>query len=111
MNPVPPNRNTIIGKSAQAPQRMWRKERWATWASYQVIWLCLNQATAPLPEDVYEVCNMGTPPGLGEHFSTDSAQRLIGQVMAWNGEIDLMRNLLDRMQQEMKNMIDVLGRI
>ncbi|XP_073455541.1 transmembrane protein 255A isoform X3 [Aquarana catesbeiana] len=49
MNPVPPNRNTILGKSAQAPLRMWRKERWLTWAPHQVIWLCLNQATAPPP--------------------------------------------------------------
>ncbi|XP_077309886.1 uncharacterized protein LOC143929782 [Lithobates pipiens] len=46
-----------------------------------------------------------------EAFTTDSAQRLIGQIMAWNGEIDAMRNRLNAMQQEMKNMIDILGRI
>ncbi|PIO30617.1 hypothetical protein AB205_0146800 [Aquarana catesbeiana] len=59
---------------------------------------------------------MCTPPGdvlvvEGEAFSSDSAQRLIGQIMAWNGEIDEMRNCLDIMQQEMKNMIDVLGNL
>ncbi|PIO09494.1 hypothetical protein AB205_0032200 [Aquarana catesbeiana] len=71
----------------------------------------LESSNSATPKDVYEVRDMGTPPGLGEPVSTDSAQRLIGQIMAWNGEIDLMRNRLDRMQQEMKNMIDVLGRV
>ncbi|PIO10438.1 hypothetical protein AB205_0163980, partial [Aquarana catesbeiana] len=76
--------------------------------------------------EVEEVCNISTPPrevlvveGQEEEpFSTDSAQRLIGQIMLWNGQIDrmhdpidIMRNRLDTMQQEMKNMIDVLGRI
>ncbi|PIO32049.1 hypothetical protein AB205_0148750 [Aquarana catesbeiana] len=77
---------------------------------------------------VEEVGDMGTPPGdvlvveEGEPFTTDIAQRLIGQIMAWNGDIDAMRNAmyntiatmrnrLDNMQQEMKNMINVLGRI
>ncbi|XP_077305963.1 taste receptor type 2 member 41-like [Lithobates pipiens] len=46
-----------------------------------------------------------------ETFTTDSAQRLIGQIMAWNGEIDAMRNCLNIMQQEMKKMIDILGRM
>ncbi|PIO29523.1 hypothetical protein AB205_0074730, partial [Aquarana catesbeiana] len=74
-------------------------------------------------EEVGEIC---TPPSdvlvvegqAAEPFSTDSAQRLIGQIMVWNGQIDRMReqidsmrNRLDSMQQEMKNMIDVLGRI
>ncbi|PIO11860.1 hypothetical protein AB205_0088520 [Aquarana catesbeiana] len=76
--------------------------------------------------EVEEVCNICTPPSdvlvvegqAAEPFSTDSAQRLIGQIMMWNGQIDRMcdqtdsmRNRLDSMQQEMKNMIDVLGRI
>ncbi|PIO11306.1 hypothetical protein AB205_0185030, partial [Aquarana catesbeiana] len=83
------------------------------------------------PEDleegkVEEVCEICTPPSdvlvvegqAADPFSTDSAQRLIGQIMVWNGQIDAMhnqidsmRNRLDSMQQEMKNMIDVLGRI
>ncbi|PIO40731.1 hypothetical protein AB205_0094180, partial [Aquarana catesbeiana] len=69
--------------------------------------------------EVEEVCDISTPPSdvlvvegqAAEPFSTDSAQRLIGQIMVWNGQIDRMRNRLDSMQQEMKNMIDVLGRI
>ncbi|PIO30006.1 hypothetical protein AB205_0014190, partial [Aquarana catesbeiana] len=75
---------------------------------------------------VEEVCKLSTPPSellvvegqAAEPFSTDSAQRLIGQIMLWNGQIDQMRDQihsmklrLDSMQQEMKNMIDVLGRI
>ncbi|PIO09877.1 hypothetical protein AB205_0082600 [Aquarana catesbeiana] len=61
------------------------------------------------PQEVGDMC---TPPRHVEPFSTDSAQRLIGQIMAcWNGDIDAMRNWLDSTQQEMKNMIDVLGRI
>ncbi|PIO12380.1 hypothetical protein AB205_0106980, partial [Aquarana catesbeiana] len=76
--------------------------------------------------EVEEVCKLSTPPSevlvvegqAAEPFSTDSAQRLIGQIMLWNGQIDRMRDQidsmkmrLDTMQQEMKNMIDVLGRI
>ncbi|PIO15561.1 hypothetical protein AB205_0123090, partial [Aquarana catesbeiana] len=69
--------------------------------------------------EVEEVCDISTPPSdvlvvegqAAEPFSTDSAQRLIGQIMVWNGQNDSMRNLLDSMQQDMKNMIDILGRI
>ncbi|PIO09419.1 hypothetical protein AB205_0144350, partial [Aquarana catesbeiana] len=69
--------------------------------------------------EVEEVCKISTPASDGlvvegqavEPCTTDSAQRLIGQIMVWNAQIDSMRNRLDTMQQEMKNMIDVLGRI
>ncbi|PIO12142.1 hypothetical protein AB205_0079500 [Aquarana catesbeiana] len=69
--------------------------------------------------EVEEVCKISTSASdvlvvegqAAEPFSTDSAQRLIGQIMVWNGQIDSMRNWLDTMRQEMKNMIDVLGRI
>ncbi|PIO15369.1 hypothetical protein AB205_0117060, partial [Aquarana catesbeiana] len=72
--------------------------------------------------EVEEVCDVSTPSEVlvvegqaAEPFSTDSAQRLIGQIMLWNGQmrdqIDSMKIRLDTMQQEMKNMIDVLGRI
>ncbi|XP_077306306.1 uncharacterized protein LOC143925725 [Lithobates pipiens] len=73
--------------------------------------------------EVEEVGEMGTPPGdvlVVERapFSSDSAHRLIGQIMGWNGELDdmrtsldLMKNQIDNMQLEMKNMIDILGRI
>ncbi|PIO27395.1 hypothetical protein AB205_0165840, partial [Aquarana catesbeiana] len=76
--------------------------------------------------EVEEVCEICTPPSdvlvvegqVVEPFSTDHAQRLIGQIMVLNAQIDRMqeqidsmRYRLDSMQQEMKNMIDVLGRI
>ncbi|PIO27976.1 hypothetical protein AB205_0112430, partial [Aquarana catesbeiana] len=75
--------------------------------------------------EVEEVCKISTPPsevlvveGQTDEPFSHSAQRLIGQIMVWNGpidrmrdQIDSMRNRLDTMQQEMKNMIDVLGRI
>ncbi|PIO26808.1 hypothetical protein AB205_0130590, partial [Aquarana catesbeiana] len=76
--------------------------------------------------EVEEVCDLSNPPSellvvegqAAEPFPTDSAQRLIGQIMLWNGQIDKMHEQiqtmqlrLDSMQQEMKNMIDVLGRI
>ncbi|PIO10160.1 hypothetical protein AB205_0207840, partial [Aquarana catesbeiana] len=76
--------------------------------------------------EVEEVCKVSSPPSefqvvegqAAEPFTRDSAQRLIGQIMLWNGQIDKMRDQihsmqlrLESMQQEMKNMIDVLGRI
>ncbi|PIO10122.1 hypothetical protein AB205_0099770, partial [Aquarana catesbeiana] len=76
--------------------------------------------------EVEEVCEVSSPPSeflvvegqAAEPFTTDSAQRLIGQIMLWNGQIDKLRDQihsmqlrLDSMQQEMKNMIHVLGRI
>ncbi|PIO26628.1 hypothetical protein AB205_0142730 [Aquarana catesbeiana] len=46
-----------------------------------------------------------------EHFTSDSAQRLINDIMVWNGEIDIIKKKLNVMEQQMKNMIDVLERI
>ncbi|PIO05582.1 hypothetical protein AB205_0111660 [Aquarana catesbeiana] len=46
-----------------------------------------------------------------EHFTSDSAQRLIQDIMVWNGELDIIRKKLSVMEQQMKNMTDVLGRI
>ncbi|PIO37893.1 hypothetical protein AB205_0066710 [Aquarana catesbeiana] len=40
-----------------------------------------------------------------EHFTSDSAQRLIHDIMVWNGEIDTIRKKLNVMEQQMKNMI------
>ncbi|XP_077346422.1 uncharacterized protein LOC143990131 [Lithobates pipiens] len=63
--------------------------------------------------------------GQAEPFTSDCAHRLIGQVMAWNARMDLMESNIQAMlhqiqalqqqlvpmRQEMKDMIDVLGRI
>ncbi|PIO30741.1 hypothetical protein AB205_0136050 [Aquarana catesbeiana] len=46
-----------------------------------------------------------------EHFTSDTAQRLIQDIMVWNVELDIIRKNLNVMEQQMKNMIDVLGRI
>ncbi|PIO24243.1 hypothetical protein AB205_0080900 [Aquarana catesbeiana] len=46
-----------------------------------------------------------------EPFTSDSGQRLIHDIMLWNGEIDIIRKKLNVMEQQMKNMNDVLGRI
>ncbi|PIO12257.1 hypothetical protein AB205_0162160 [Aquarana catesbeiana] len=46
-----------------------------------------------------------------EHFTSDSAQRLIQDIMVWNREINIIRNKLKVLEQQMKNMIDVLWRI
>ncbi|PIO12656.1 hypothetical protein AB205_0133090, partial [Aquarana catesbeiana] len=56
-DPRDPDLTCRIGKSAQAPLRMWRKEwwrKWATWAPHQVMfWLWKgkrwNQFQAPAP--------------------------------------------------------------
>ncbi|XP_077309958.1 uncharacterized protein LOC143929870 [Lithobates pipiens] len=94
----------------------------------------LEQPSPGLDVEEEEVVEIRTPQSddlvvegqqAAEPFSSDSAQRLIGQIMAWNGRMDLMENnihamqhqihamqhQLDTMRQEMKNMIDVLGRI
>ncbi|PIO10433.1 hypothetical protein AB205_0028970, partial [Aquarana catesbeiana] len=56
--------------------------------------------------EVEEVCEVSTPPSellvvegqAAEPFTTDSAQRLIGQIMLWNGQIDKMRDQIHSMQ-------------
>ncbi|PIO16484.1 hypothetical protein AB205_0190050 [Aquarana catesbeiana] len=79
--------------------------------------------TTPHPKDleegeVEEVGEIVTTTGdvlvveeQAEHFTNDSAQRLIQDIIVWNGEIDIIRNKLNVMKQQRKNMIDVLGRI
>ncbi|PIO10048.1 hypothetical protein AB205_0035380 [Aquarana catesbeiana] len=60
-------------------------------------------------EEVGEIC---TPPGdvlivegqAADPFTTDSAQRLIGQIMVWNEHFDEMCNHLD----SMKNRLDIM---
>ncbi|PIO24467.1 hypothetical protein AB205_0005170, partial [Aquarana catesbeiana] len=35
-----------------------------------------------------------------EHFTSDNAQRLINDIMVWNGEIDIIRKKLSVMEQQ-----------
>ncbi|PIN88295.1 hypothetical protein AB205_0181060 [Aquarana catesbeiana] len=80
-------------------------------------------STKPHPEDleegeVEEVGELLTTTGdllvveeQAQHFTSASAQVLIQDIMMWNREIDIIRNKLNVLEQQMKNMIDVLGRI
>ncbi|PIO27388.1 hypothetical protein AB205_0080630 [Aquarana catesbeiana] len=45
------------------------------------------------------------------HFTTDSAQRLIQEIMFCSRDLDLIKEKTKEIKQRMKNMIDVLGRI
>ncbi|PIO24370.1 hypothetical protein AB205_0042720 [Aquarana catesbeiana] len=45
------------------------------------------------------------------HFTTDSAQRLIQDIMWCSRDLDLIKKKTKEIEQRMKNMIDVLGRI
>ncbi|PIO25797.1 hypothetical protein AB205_0043440 [Aquarana catesbeiana] len=45
------------------------------------------------------------------HFTTDSAQRLIQEIMFCSWDLDLIKEKTKKIEQRMKNMINVLGRI
>ncbi|PIO24501.1 hypothetical protein AB205_0144660 [Aquarana catesbeiana] len=89
-NPTPHKEGDL---STTPHPRIWRKERWR------------KLMNVPTTGDVLVVEEQA------EHFTSDSAQRLIQDIMVWNHEIDIIRNKLNVMEQQMKKMIDVLGRI
>ncbi|PIO40957.1 hypothetical protein AB205_0128990 [Aquarana catesbeiana] len=45
------------------------------------------------------------------HFTTDSAQRLIQDIMWCSRDLDLIKEKTKETEQRLKDMIDVLGRI
>ncbi|PIO09489.1 hypothetical protein AB205_0130840 [Aquarana catesbeiana] len=45
------------------------------------------------------------------HFTSDSAQRLIQEIMFCSCDLDLIKEKTMEIEQRLKNMIDVLGRI
>ncbi|PIO29421.1 hypothetical protein AB205_0202470 [Aquarana catesbeiana] len=45
------------------------------------------------------------------NFTTDSAQRLIQEIMWCSQDLDIIKEKNEEIEQRMKNMIDVLGRI
>ncbi|PIO25276.1 hypothetical protein AB205_0063630 [Aquarana catesbeiana] len=45
------------------------------------------------------------------HFTTVSAQRLIQDIMFCSQNLDIIKEKTKEIEQRMKNMIDVLGRI
>ncbi|PIO26356.1 hypothetical protein AB205_0155030, partial [Aquarana catesbeiana] len=67
--------------------------------------------------DVYEVGEIVTTTGDVDvveeesHFTSESAQILIGERMGCNRELENIKENINDVQQKMKNIIDVLGRI
>ncbi|PIO14371.1 hypothetical protein AB205_0055850 [Aquarana catesbeiana] len=55
--------------------------------------------------DVHDVKEQST------HFTTDSAQRLIQEIMFCSRDLDLIKAKTKEIEQRIKNMSDVLGRI
>ncbi|PIO39220.1 hypothetical protein AB205_0147700, partial [Aquarana catesbeiana] len=45
------------------------------------------------------------------HFTTDSAQRLIQDIMYCSQDLDFIKQKTHEIEVKLKNMIDVLGRI
>ncbi|PIO36559.1 hypothetical protein AB205_0165910, partial [Aquarana catesbeiana] len=45
------------------------------------------------------------------HFTTASAQILIQEIMVCSWDLDIIKQKINEVEQKLKNMIDVLGRI
>ncbi|PIO08507.1 hypothetical protein AB205_0209900 [Aquarana catesbeiana] len=62
--------------------------------------------------DVVEVTTTGdhdvVDPG---HFTSESAQILIGEIMGCNRDLENIQNNISEVKNKMKNIIDVLGRV
>ncbi|PIO32341.1 hypothetical protein AB205_0220310 [Aquarana catesbeiana] len=67
--------------------------------------------------DVYEVGEIVTTTGDADvveeesHFTSESAQILIGEIMGCNRDLEKIKENINDVQQKVKNIIDVLGRI
>ncbi|PIO23816.1 hypothetical protein AB205_0015260, partial [Aquarana catesbeiana] len=67
--------------------------------------------------DIYEVGKIVTTTGNVDvveeesHFTSESAQILIGERMWCNRDLEYIKENINDVQQKMKNIIDVLGRI
>ncbi|PIO22361.1 hypothetical protein AB205_0137880 [Aquarana catesbeiana] len=81
-----------------------------------------GEVTTPQPEDVeggevHDVVEIVTTTGdvdLVEeetHFTSASAHVLIGEIMVCNRDLEKIKENINDVQQKMKNIIDVLGRI
>ncbi|PIO38776.1 hypothetical protein AB205_0075290 [Aquarana catesbeiana] len=69
-------------------------------------------------EEVEEVLEFGTKTGdvqvvepKSSHFTSDSAQRLIQEIMFCSRDLDLIKEKTKEIEQRLKNIIDALGRI
>ncbi|PIO39174.1 hypothetical protein AB205_0086560 [Aquarana catesbeiana] len=62
--------------------------------------------------DVVEIVTTGgrdvVDPG---HFTSESAQILIGEIMGCNRDLENIQKNINDVQKKMKNIIDVLGRV
>ncbi|PIO11227.1 hypothetical protein AB205_0038160, partial [Aquarana catesbeiana] len=64
-------------------------------------------------EDVVEIgtttgdCDVVDP----DPFTSESAQNLIGEIMGCNRDLENIVKAINDVQQKMKNIIDVLGRV
>ncbi|PIO11186.1 hypothetical protein AB205_0168510 [Aquarana catesbeiana] len=45
------------------------------------------------------------------HFTSESAQILIGKIMGCNRDLENIKQTINVVQNKMKNIIDVLGRV
>ncbi|PIO37076.1 hypothetical protein AB205_0142800 [Aquarana catesbeiana] len=79
-----------------------------------------GEQRTPQPEDVEEgeVVEFVTTTGdvhvveeQSPHFTSDSAQRLIQDIMFCSQDLDIIKQKPNEVEQKLKNMIDVLGRI
>ncbi|PIO12732.1 hypothetical protein AB205_0189760 [Aquarana catesbeiana] len=81
-----------------------------------------GEVTTPQPQDVvegevYEVGEIVTTTGDVEvveeesHFTSASAHVLIGEIMVCNRDLEKIRENINDVQQKIKNIIAVLGRI
>ncbi|PIO24721.1 hypothetical protein AB205_0096050 [Aquarana catesbeiana] len=68
--------------------------------------------------EVEEVLEFGTTTGdvqvvvpKSSHFTSDSAQRLIQEIMFCSRDLDLINKKTKEIEQRWKNIIDVLGKI
>ncbi|PIO11115.1 hypothetical protein AB205_0174640 [Aquarana catesbeiana] len=79
-----------------------------------------GEQRTPQPEDVEEgeVVEIVTTTGdvhvveeQSPHFFSDSAQRPIQDIMFYSRNLDITKQKTNEVEQKLKNMIDVLGRI
>ncbi|PIO40312.1 hypothetical protein AB205_0004280 [Aquarana catesbeiana] len=62
--------------------------------------------------DVVEIVTTGDRDVVDEgNFSSESAQILIGEIMGCNRDLENIKQNINDVQNKMKNIIDVLGRV
>ncbi|PIO14183.1 hypothetical protein AB205_0201460 [Aquarana catesbeiana] len=78
-----------------------------------------GEQRTPQPEDVEEGKEVEIVTTTGDvhvveeqsHFTSDSAQRLIRDIMFCSQDLDIIKQKTNKVEQKLKKMIDVLGRI